>query len=318
MRLDEVVKKFKEVPAYLKNGNNFLSERWNCSPEIVKEARLKLKLELLKKQSTEIEQVVEETEFKKLFFDIETSYNVIADFSCGWNKTIGPNQILKERAVICICYKWHTEDKVHYLTWDKNQDDKEMLINFIKIIESADEVIGHNSDRFDTKWLRTRCLYHRIPCPSKFRSLDTLKKAKGSFNFNSNKLDYIGQYLGVGQKVDTGGLQLWIDICQHKDADALDRMVEYCINDVILLQDVYNAINGYIHHNTNFAVLNGLPKWCCPECTSKKVELRKSSTTVMGVIKRHMICKENKCKTQFDISNRTYQTYLERNLNGNS
>lgn len=314
MKLDEVIKKFKSNPKYLKNGRGCLAKKFKCTPEIIDEARFRLKQERYKKQSTEIEQTSSDVEFKKLFFDIETSYNVIADFSCGWNKTIGPNQILKERAVICICYKWHNEDKVHRLTWDKNQDDKQMLIDFIKIIETADEVIGHNSERFDIKWLRTRCLYHRIPCPSKFRSLDTLKKAKGSFNFNSNKLDYIGQFLGVGQKTDTGGLQLWIDVCQNKDVEALSKMVDYCINDVILLQDIYNEINAYIHHNTNFAVLNGLPKWCCPECTSKKVKLRKSSTTVMGVIKRHMICENRDCSIQFDISNRTYQDFLQRNL----
>lgn len=314
MTVKEIVEKFKLNPAYVRNGAGKLSKQWNCTKEDVYKAKLELKINILKTKSIEIEQTTTDTEFKKLFFDIETSYNVIADFSCGWNKTISPNQILKERAVICICYKWHTEDTVHYLTWDKNQDDKQMLIDFIKIIESADEVIGHNSDRFDIKWLRTRCLYHRLHCPSKFRSLDTLKKAKGSFNFNSNKLDYIGQYLGVGAKQDTGGLQLWIDICEHKNTEALSKMVDYCINDVVLLQDVYNVMNGYIHHNTNFAVLNGLPKWCCPECTSKKVKLRKSSTTVMGVIKRHMICEDKNCKTQFDISNRTYQDYLQRNL----
>ncbi len=317
MKLEEVVKKFKTNPKYLLKGKNHLAERFRCTPEIIVEAKLKLKLEKYKKQSIEIEQITEEIEFKKLFFDIETSYNEIADFSCGWNKSITHNQILKERAVICICYKWHTEDEVHYLTWDKNQCDKQMLIDFTKIIEQADEVIGHNSDKFDIKWLRTRCLYHRLHFPSKFRSLDTLLKARGSFNFNSNRLDYIGQFLGVGQKQDTGGLQLWIDVCKHKDLDALSKMVDYCINDVILLQDVYNEFNAYIHHNTNFAVLNGLPKWCCPECTSRKVKLRKSSTTVMGVIKRHMICTEKDCKTQFDISNRTYQTYLGRN-DGNS
>jgi len=190
MRVKEIVENFKLNPAYIKNGKGYLSKMWGCTKEDIVKARLELKLLELKKKSVEIEQITEETEFKKLFFDIETSYNIIADFSCGWNKTIGPNQILKERAVICICYKWHTEDIVHYLTWDKNQDDKQMLIDFIKIIESADEVIGHNSERFDIKWLRTRCLYHRIPCPSKFRSLDTLKKAKESFNFNSNKLAY--------------------------------------------------------------------------------------------------------------------------------
>lgn len=311
MKIEDIVQKFKLNPSYFRNGKGQLAKRFNCSETDIERARLLIRLEESKVKASEIEQETSDVEIKRLFFDIETSYNVIADFSCGYNKNITHNQILKERAIICICYKWYNSDKVEYLVWDENQDDKKMLLDFMKIIESADEVIGHNGDRFDLKWLRTRCLFHRIHCPSKFRSLDTLKKAKSSFNFNSNRLDYIGKFLGVGEKQDTGGLQLWIDICQHKSIKALAEMIDYCKNDVILLQDVFEAMNTYIHHNTNYAVLNGLPKWHCPECTSPLVKLRKSSTSTMGVIKRHMICQ---CGCQYDISNRTYQDYLQRNL----
>ena len=314
MTVKEIVNKFKNNPSYIKNGAETLSKLWKCTSEEINEARLIVRLEKLKKDSNEIKQTSHEKQFKRLFFDIETSYNIIADFSCGWNKTIGPQQILKERAIICICYKWETEDTVQYLTWDSDQDDKKMLSEFIKIAESSDEIIGHNSDKFDIKWLRTRCIYHRLPCPSKFRSLDTLRKSRSSFNFNSNKLDYIGQFLGVGEKSDTGGLQLWIDTVSG-DKDALSNMVDYCINDVVLLEDVYNVLSPYIHQNTNFSVLNGLSKWHCPKCTSNKVKLRKSSTTVMGVIKRHMRC--TCCEVQYDISNKTYMNYLQRNLINN-
>ena len=40
-------------------------------------------------------------------------------------------------------------------------------------------------------------------------SVDTLKEARKVFKFSSNKLDYIAQYLGVGAKMDTGGIALW-------------------------------------------------------------------------------------------------------------
>jgi hypothetical protein len=43
-----------------------------------------------------------------------------------------------------------------------------------------------------------------MPSP---KTIDTLKWARKYFNFNSNKLDYIAKYLGVGQKMDTGGLR---------------------------------------------------------------------------------------------------------------
>ena len=41
------------------------------------------------------------------------------------------------------------------------------LLTLLKIANQADEIIGHNGDRFDIKKVRTRCIYHRVPCVSK-------------------------------------------------------------------------------------------------------------------------------------------------------
>lgn len=311
MTVKEIVKKFKSNPVYIKNGKEWLAKRWECSSNDIMEARLLLKQEQFKEQANRIEQTTEDIVVKRLFFDIETSPNIGFFWKSGYGINIGPENIINERAIICVCWKWENEDKVQFLTWDKNQNDKKLLEEFIKIIESSDEAIAHNGDNFDIKWLRTRCIYHRIQCPSKFRSLDTLRKSRSSFNFNSNKLDYIGQFLGVGEKVDHGGFGFWKDIILNNSEDSLSKMVDYCIGDVILLEDVYNVLHPYIHKNTSFAVLNGSPKWRCIECVSSNIKLRKSTATAMGVIKRHMICKD--CGCQYDISNKTYQNYLGRN-----
>ena len=67
------------------------------------------------------------SQIKRLFFDIETSPNIGLFWEAGYRKTISPDNIIKERAIICICYKWEHEEEVHSLTWDKNQNDKKML-----------------------------------------------------------------------------------------------------------------------------------------------------------------------------------------------
>lgn len=127
---------------------------------------------------------------KRLFFDIETSPNVVFSWRIGNKISLSPDNIINERAIICICYKWENDERVFHLTWNKG-DDKEMLQRFSTIINSADEVIGQNSDRFDIKWVRARCIFHDIPVSVKFNSIDTLKMAKAGFNFNSNKLNYL-------------------------------------------------------------------------------------------------------------------------------
>ena len=97
-----------------------------------------------------------QTKRKRLFFDIETSFNIGIFWRSGYNQTINPEDIIHERAIICVCYKWEGEDEVHTLTWDRNQSDKKLLKSFIQIMNRATEVVGHNGDRFDIKWLNTR------------------------------------------------------------------------------------------------------------------------------------------------------------------
>ena len=102
--------------------------------------------------------------FKRLFYDIETSPNIGFFWSSGYKVSIPPDNIIKERAIICICYKWEGQSKVHSLSWEEGCD-KALLSHFMEVASLADELVAHNGDRFDEKWIRTRCLIHGISCP---------------------------------------------------------------------------------------------------------------------------------------------------------
>jgi len=245
---------------------------------------------------------------KRLFFDIETSPNIGLFWRTGWKNTNAPAHIIEERKIICISYKWSYEDKVQTITWDKNQCDKKMLEKFTKVMLKADEVVAHNGDRFDEKWIRTRCLFHRIPALPKYKSLDTLKKVKRHFNFQSNTLAYIANFVGVEAKGDPGGLDTWKAIMFEKCPEAMARMVEYCEKDVRVLEEVYSAINSYIYNNTNFAVLKGGYKHDCPECGSPKVKLVKDQSTTAGTIHKIMEC--TSCEKNYKINAKTYKDFV--------
>lgn len=180
---------------------------------------------------------------KKLFFDIEVSPDVVLSWGIGRKISISHESIIQERAIICICWKWEGDDKVYSLKWDKGCD-KEMIKKFAKIADSADELIAQNGDNFDIKWLRTRCIYHRIPISAKFNSIDTLKMARQGFRFNANRLDYMGRFLGYGGKIETN-YDMWKDILLKNDAKQMTLMVDYCKEDVILLEKVYNRLQEY-------------------------------------------------------------------------
>lgn len=237
--------------------------------------------------------------FRRLLFDIETSPNLVTSWRVGYKLQIDYSNIIKERAIICICWKWEDEEKIYSLTWDKDQCDKAMLQKFVKELQKADEVVGHNSDKFDEKWIRTRCIYHDIPALPKYKSIDTLKIARKGFNFNSNRLNYIGQFLGVGQKIKTE-FDLWKRICLERDNKALKAMVEYCKQDVNLLEQVFKKLQRYAEPTTHKAVALGGERWECPHCASEEVRITTTKYSRVGVATTQMNCKE--CKRYYNIS----------------
>ena len=91
-----------------------------------KSMRYDLKGEALKKYNN-----LDQDNVKRLFFDIETSPMIVYSWRVGWKLTIPPENIIEDWKIICISYKWEHEKKVKNLVWDKNQCDKQMLIDFI-------------------------------------------------------------------------------------------------------------------------------------------------------------------------------------------
>lgn len=240
---------------------------------------------------------------KRLFFDIEVSFNVVATWNIGYNLSISHENILKERAIICICYKWEDDSKVCYLKWN-NGDDKQILKKFIGILNSADEIVGHNSDRFDLKWLRTRCIYHNIPMFPDYHSIDTLKLSRSGFKFNSNRLDYIGGYLGVGRKLKNEGFELWKNIVLSNSSKSMLKMIKYCSQDVKLLEKVFKKLNSYTRHKHHLGVLYDHDKCSCPNCTSDKTISNRRRITATGIKKIQMNCRD--CGKYFSISEQTF------------
>lgn len=240
---------------------------------------------------------------KRLFWDIETSYNIVKSWRVGYNINLTPSDIIHERAIICLSYKWQHEDKVHTIRW-KNGCDKNIIKEFIKIVSQADECVGHNLERFDQKWIMTRCIKHGILALPKYKIYDTLVKAKSKFNFNSNKLDYIAEFLGLGNKLKHRGMEMWDDIILRNCPLAMEEMVDYCEKDVLLTEEVYNKLVSYDLPTMHVGVMNGLSKGTSPFTGSSNISLHKTEVSALGTIKRIMKC--NDTNRYFYLSNSEY------------
>jgi DNA polymerase elongation subunit (family B) len=243
---------------------------------------------------------------RRMYVDLETSPNVILAFQIGYKLSIGHHQIVKERGIISICWKWEGESEVHALTWDAKQCDKSMLEKFVKELDEADEVVGHYIDGFDMPWLKTRMMFHRIPNAGKYKTVDTKAWTRPLF-LNSNKLDYIAQFLGFGNKIKTD-FSLWKEICLNNCPKALAEMVRYNKQDVVLLEKVYHELAFYNAPKTHVAVLNGGEKWQCPHCASKDVHQNKRRVTAAGTVQYQMRCKS--CGKTHSINESGHKDYI--------
>lgn len=212
------------------------------------------------------------TKPKILFIDLETFPNIVMSWGLWVNGMLPHDNIVQERSIICGAWKWQGDKKLYSVAIDpkKPHDDYKVVRELHKIVSSADAVVGHNSDKFDMRWLRARIAYYGLPPLPPVIQIDTKKIAKAAFYFNSNKLDYLSQYLGVGRKIKTE-FGLWKE-CLRGNKKALGKMIVYNKNDIILLEEVYNILAPHIPAKLNRVLFTD--RDVCQHCGSKHIHYR--------------------------------------------
>lgn len=211
---------------------------------------------------------------KILIFDIETSHNLGYFFDLAPYDRIPHENIVKERCVLSVAWKWLGEKKVHSLRIDhydaKEHDDKAILEKFLAVLETADAVVAHYGDKFDVPFLNGRFLINGLNPFPLVKQIDTYKIAKKHFKLNSNKLDYLGRVLGFGGKMSTPK-GLWIE-CVNGNILALNKMEKYNRQDVELLEKVFLKLAPFAKLRYNISTHTGAP--CCPSCGSNHIQRR--------------------------------------------
>ena len=229
------------------------------------------------------------TKPRVLFYDIETAQNLVALFQLGHNDWIDPSCIVRERYIICASWQWEGESTVHAVSvlndpkrYRANPfDDYHVVQTLCEVLSEADLIVGHNADNFDKKWIDTRALVHGFSPLPPIASIDTYKIAKKRLLLNSNKLDYLGKLLKVGQKTPTSP-GLWMRVLQG-DKKAIRQMVDYNKNDVVLLRRVFEKLRPYADTHVNRELFGAVG---CPRCGSRKVQSRGLHRAISRVYRR--------------------------------
>ena len=151
MNLQEIKEFLRSRPGYLKEGSKRLRNilRNKGFETTIKDCKTALREVYQDKKDNALK--IKNKTARVLIYDLETSPNIGWFWRAGYKQNIQPNQIIKERAIICVSYKWLGEDQVYNLNWDKNQDDKFLIEQFVEVLNEADLIVAHNGDNFDLK-----------------------------------------------------------------------------------------------------------------------------------------------------------------------
>lgn len=233
---------------------------------------------------------------KVLLIDIETAPSVGLYFDLWKEGNIA--KTLQLGYILSFAYKWLDEGDVRVVGlpmyqgyYNNMADDKSLCKDLAELLAQADIVVAHNGDKFDLPKINARLVKHGFKPPEPYKTVDTYKVAKKYFSFESNRLNDLGQFLNLGKKAQTGGIELWKG-CMDGDKSAWAKMLAYNAQDVVLLELVYKRLRPWMTGHPNVNVLkyhNG-----CPVCGCKKLEKRGLSITGTGVRQRYR-CKSSSC-----------------------
>lgn len=153
-----------------------------------------------------------------LLLDIELSPLIVTVWSLANNNYISPDKIMGNSEVLCWAGKWLGEDKT-YFSSKKTTSKARMLKAMYRMLEQADVVVTFNGNAFDLKILNKEFALQGWGPPSPYKSVDMLLALRKKFRFTSNKLGYVTQMLGLGEKTPHTGYQLWLDCMNPRSAD---------------------------------------------------------------------------------------------------
>lgn len=234
---------------------------------------------------------------KILCLDIETSFLITAQWSL-WDKFTPLERLFDNGKVLCYAAKWLGKKDVFFA----KHDETHFLTSIHALLDEADAVLTYNGKKFDVPMLNREFIKAGLAPPSPYKQIDLLETMKKMFRFPSNKLQHISSELGIGQKAEHEGFGLWIK-CMQEDASAWATMKKYNIQDVKLLEKLYNKTQAWIvgHPNHNVYGKYGV----CPKCGGKHLQSRGKYQTQTAIYTR-LQCQDCKSwsRTRFTETDR--------------
>lgn len=244
---------------------------------------------------------------KLLTLDIEMAPNIVHRWQLYGNDSTALSQLIVPQEMMCAAWKWYDDSRTQFCVAPKYfhfVEDKWPIEALWEAVDTADTIITYNGKKFDIPRLNTAFLEHGLTPPRPYAQIDLYQVAKKEFGFPSNKLDYItNRLLGHG-KVSHHGHDLWVEAMMG-DPEAWALMEEYNREDVVITEELYDYIKGWIPSHPNILLYDENPEAkACPTCGSLDYQRRGMRQLATGVYQQYQ-CQNPACMRWFRDIKRT-------------
>ena len=117
---------------------------------------------------------------------------------------------------------------------------------------------------------------------------------KDKFRLPFKSLKYVAEFLGVTQKLENSGNDLWKKATMG-DEEALQEMLDYNKGDIITLREVYKKLQGWGNSGTNLALYNANHDALCTNCGSDDISSIEGKYTYTAQ-RKYSLYRCNSCK----------------------
>jgi len=218
-----------------------------------------------------------------LIYDVETVPTHAFVWS-AWKQNVAASQVVEPGRVVCWAAKW-LGDKQSLTQFGAEWEDELFIERLHSLMEEADAVITYNGNKFDEPVVRTEFAKRGLTPPPPHKSIDMYQVVRKQFRLLHNRMDSVAEFLGVAGKTDTGGFQLWVDV-MNEVPSAQKKMKKYNIQDIRVLENIYQKLLPWIPNHPAYAHYNG-ESHSCPNCGSKKIQKRGTHKTKVSTFQRY-------------------------------
>jgi len=220
-----------------------------------------------------------------ILYDLETSRTQVEGYGNRWDFKVV--KFTKQSELMCYSWKELGEKNVHFVSRYDFKTYHDFVQSLQALLDGADITIAHNGGSFDDKMSNRFFVTEGILPPKPRKTVDTKHEAKRWFRFDSNSLDDLGYFLGLGRKESIGYANLEDDYMSGNPSKKTVKLLKkYNDQDVNLLEAIYLRMLPFMASHPNLGDIHQ-SDGICPKCGSDNLHKRGFNKKRSGQTQRY-------------------------------